>query len=110
MTGERLRDIYASSKVLLSAAPREGYGLALREARLSGMVVVANNSEGAREAGRSFQTGYELFDSVQEAAIKVFRGVKGFSENTNRAELIQVQKDRDEQSLKKLFESWVELK
>ena len=110
LTGERLRDIYASSKVLLSAAPREGYGLALREARLSGMVVVANNSEGAREAGRSFQTGYELFDSVQEAAIKVFRGVEGFSENTNRAELIQVQKDRDEQSLKKLFESWVELK
>jgi hypothetical protein len=51
-----------------------------------------------------------LFDSVQEAAIKVFRGVEGFSENTNRAELIQVQKDRDEQSLKKLFESWVELK
>ncbi len=110
LTGERLRDIYASSKVLLSAAPREGYGLALREARLSGMVVVAKNSEGAREAGRSFHTGYQLFDSVQEAAIKVIRGVEGFSENANRAESIQIQKDRDEQSLKKLFESWVELK
>jgi glycosyltransferase involved in cell wall biosynthesis len=110
LTGEMLRDIYASSKVLLSAAPREGYGLALREACLSGMVVVANNSEGAREAGRSFQTGYELFDSVQEAAVKVFRGVEGFSENTNRAELIQVQKDRDDESLKKLLESWVEPK
>jgi len=107
LTGERLRDIYASSKVLLSAAPREGYGLALREAYLSGMVVVANNSEGAREAGRNFLTGYELFDSVQEAAIKVLRKVEGFAENTNRAELIQVQKDRDDENLKKLLESWV---
>lgn len=110
LTGEMLRDVYASAKVLLSAAPREGYGLALREACLSGMVVVASNSEGAREAGRSFQTGYELFNSVQEAAVKVLRGVEGFSENTNRAELIQVQKDRDDESLKKLFKSWVELK
>ena len=110
LTGEGLRDIYASSKVLLSPAPREGYGLTLREAYLSGMVVVANNSEGAREAGRSFQIGYELFDSVQEAVVKVLRGVEGFSENTNRAELIQVQKDRDDESLKKLFESWIELK
>jgi len=107
LTGEKLRDIYASSKVLLSAAPREGYGLALREACLSGMVVVAKNSEGAREVGRNFLTGYELFDSVQEAAIKVLRGVEGFSDSTNRVELIQVQKDRDHQNLKKLFESWV---
>ena len=110
LTGERLRAIYASSKVLLSAAPREGYGLTLREAYLSGMVVVAKNSEGAREAGRSFRIRYELFDSVQEAVVEVLRGMEGFSENTNRDELIQVQKDRDDESLKKLFESWVGLK
>jgi glycosyltransferase involved in cell wall biosynthesis len=107
LSGERLRDIYASSKVLLSTAPREGYGLTLREACLSGMVVVASNSEGAREAGSNFLTGFELFDSVQEAAIKVLRSVEGFSENTNRAELIQIQKDKDDENLKRLLESWV---
>jgi glycosyltransferase involved in cell wall biosynthesis len=107
LTGERLRDIYASSKVLLSAAPREGYGLTLREACLSGMVVVANNSEGAQEAGRNFLTGYELFDSVQEAAIKVLRSVERFSESANRAELIRVQKGKDDENLKRLIESWV---
>jgi glycosyltransferase involved in cell wall biosynthesis len=107
LSSERLRDIYASSKVLLSAAPREGYGLVLREACLSGMEVVVKNSEGAREAGSNFLTGFELFDSVEEAAIKVLRKVQCYSENTNRAELIQVQKDRDDESLKKLLESWV---
>jgi glycosyltransferase involved in cell wall biosynthesis len=107
LTGEGLRDIYASSKVLLSAAPREGYGLALREACLSGMLVVAKNSEGAQEAGRNFLTGYELFDSVQEAATKVLRSVEGFSVNEDRVKLIRVQKDRDDENLRKLFESWV---
>jgi glycosyltransferase involved in cell wall biosynthesis len=108
LAGERLRDIYASSKVLLSAAPREGYGLALREAYLSGMVVVSKNSEGAEEAGRNFQTGYELFDSVQEAVTKVLRGVEGFSVNADRVELIHVQQGRDDENLRKLLESWVE--
>jgi glycosyltransferase involved in cell wall biosynthesis len=107
LTAEGLREIYASSKVLLSAAAREGYGLALREACLSGMLVVAKNSEGAQEASRSFLTGFELFDSVQEAATKVLRSVEGFSVNADRVELIGIQKGRDEENLRKLFESWV---
>jgi glycosyltransferase involved in cell wall biosynthesis len=107
LNGEGLRHIYASSKVLLSAAPREGYGLALREACLSGMLVVAKNSEGAQEAGRNFLTGYELFDSVQEAATKVLRSVEGFSVNEDRVELIRAQKGRDDENLRKLLESWV---
>ncbi len=107
LSGENLRDIYASSKVLLSAAPREGYGLALREASLSGMLVVAKNSEGAREAGRDFLTRYQFFDSVEEAAIKVLSGVEEFSEVSDRAELVQFQKDRDFRNLKRLLESWV---
>jgi glycosyltransferase involved in cell wall biosynthesis len=108
LDGEKLRDIYASSKVLLSAAPREGYGLTLREAYLSGMVVVAKNSEGAEEAGRNFQTGYVLFDSVPEAVTKVLRGVESFSANADRIELIHVQQGRDDENLRKLLESWVE--
>ena len=107
LTGEGLRDIYASSKVLLSAAPREGYGLALREAYLSGMLVVARKSEGAQEAGHNFFTGYELFDSVQEAATKILRSVEGFSVNEDRVKLIRVQKGRDDENLRKLYESWV---
>jgi len=107
LNGEGLQHIYASSKVLLSAAPREGYGLALREACLSGMLVVAKNSEGAQEAGRNFLTGYELFDSVQEAATKVLRSVEGFSVNEDRVELIRAQKGRDDENLRKLLESWV---
>jgi glycosyltransferase involved in cell wall biosynthesis len=107
LTGEGLRDIYASSKVLLSAAPREGYGLALREACLSGMLVVAKNSEGAQEAGRNFLTRYELFDSVHEAATKVLRSVEGFSVNEDRIELIRAQKERDDENLRNLLESWV---
>lgn len=108
LDSEKLRDIYASSKVLLSAAPREGYGLTLREAYLSGMVVVAKNSEGAEEAGRNFQTGYVLFDSIPEAVTKVLRGVESFSANADRIELIHVQQGRDDENLRKLLESWVE--
>ena len=107
LSGERLRDVYSSSKILLSAAPREGYGLALREACLSGMVVVAKNSGGAREAARNFPESFVLFESIQEAIMKVLHEVENFSENTNCAELIQIQKEKDYENLKKLLESWV---
>jgi glycosyltransferase involved in cell wall biosynthesis len=107
LSGGNLRDIYASSKVLLSAAPREGYGLALREACLSGMVVVAKNSAGAREAGRDFLGRFVFFESVQEAASQILHEVDSFSRKTNQAELVQIQKEKDAKYLKKLFESWV---
>lgn len=107
LSGEKLRDVYASSKILLSAAPREGYGLALREACLSGMVVVAKNSTGAREAARNFPESFVLFESIQEATMKVLHEVENFSENTNCAERIQIQKEKDQDNLKKLLESWV---
>lgn len=107
LSGEKLRDVYSSSKILLSAAPREGYGLALREACLSGMVVVAKNSGGAREAARNFPESIALFESNQEATMQVLHEVENFSENTNCAELVQIQKEKDHENLKKLVASWV---
>jgi hypothetical protein len=71
------------------------------------MVVVAKNSDGAREASRNSPKGYELFDSVDEAVYKILCILEDFSENTDRAEWVQVQKDLDEMNLRKLFESWV---
>ena len=107
LSGENLRDIYASSKILLSAAPQEGYGLALREACLSGMFVVARNSAGAREAGRDFPGSFIFYDSVQEAVRKILHEIDSFSQRNDRTEMVQIQKLRDGKNLRKLLESWV---
>jgi 1,2-diacylglycerol 3-alpha-glucosyltransferase len=41
LSPDEIQDIYASTKVLVSTAPTEGYGLTLREAALSNVHVIA---------------------------------------------------------------------
>lgn len=62
---------YQFMNLLLSCAPSEGYGLALREAILSGTPVVARTNEGTRELKSIFYEMVYLFDSVDEALSQV---------------------------------------
>ena len=57
----------AQSDILISMAEQEGYGLALREAILSGVHVIAKRNSGTQEALAAFPNRMELIDSTPEA-------------------------------------------
>lgn len=107
LCNENLRDVYACSKILLSTAPHEGYGLTLREAYLSGMVVVVKNSKGAHEASLSFPGNFVFYESVQEAARYIVHEIDNFSENSTRGNLISAQQEKDCKNTRKLLDSWI---
>lgn len=104
--GSELRAIYAQSRVLLSTAPLEGYGLTLREAALSGMRILARDSNGARQASKDFPGSFTLFTSSDQALhsmpslLNLDRSPKGFSKFMNE------QQKRDKEALDRLVRSW----
>ncbi len=104
--GSELRAIYAQSRVLLSTAPREGYGLTLREAALSGMRILAKDSNGARQAAKDFPGSFTLFATSDQALhsipslLNMDRSPKDFSKFMND------QRRRDKDGLDRLIRSW----
>ena len=105
--GYELRKIYAGSKVLLSTAPREGYGLTLREAILSGMRVVARDSLGARETAKDFPIALQFFTSTTEAVEQVLNVLNTERNLTELSGYSAFQAKAEEESLKRLVESWI---
>jgi len=105
--GAELRSVYAQSRVLLSTAPREGYGLTLREAALSGMRILARDSNGARQASDDFPESFTLFATSEQALqsipflLNMARSPKGYSQ------LMDDQRKRDEEGLERLINSWI---
>lgn len=108
LIGSKLRFVYAQSRVLLSTAPREGYGLTIREAALSGMRILARDSEGARQASRDFPESFTLFTNLNQAIsavpflLNMERSPKGF------LNFMQDQQKRDKGSLERLIQSWTQ--
>ena len=105
--GNELRSIYAQSRVLLSTAPREGYGLTLREAALSGLRILARDSNGARQASEDFPKSFTLFATSDQAIhsipslLNMARSPEGFSK------FMDDQRKRDEDGLERLINSWI---
>jgi glycosyltransferase involved in cell wall biosynthesis len=97
---------YTYFDLLLSCAPDEGYGLALREAILSGVPVVARKNLGTLELLKQFPGMVFLFDSTQEAVDLV--RIK--HEMLIEPELIQLyrrkQEDFDRANVAALVKSW----
>lgn len=67
LKGSQLSQAWDDIGILLSTAPYESYGLALRESLLNGVPVVARSSAGARELEREFPNIVKLFNSKEEA-------------------------------------------
>ena len=105
--GNSLRRIYAQSKILLSTAPREGYGLTLREAVLSGISVVARTSLGAKEASINFPTRFHFYNSENEAVEEVLGILDSDNRLMDNSDLIAFQQESDKDSLNRLLASWV---
>jgi glycosyltransferase involved in cell wall biosynthesis len=106
LKASEVADLYSSSRVLLSSAPTEGYGLAIREAALSGLHVVAQNSRGALEAQLEYPSQIHLFGSNSEAT-DLIRNALSIETTWDRDVLIREQKMRDAQARRALIASWL---
>jgi len=98
----------ASTRVLLSCAPEEGYGLSLREALVSGAYVVARSNSGTLELSRQFPNAVFLFENVIEAKKLIVRLLANESNLFDPEDITQRQRALDEKSLKFLAKSWTE--
>jgi glycosyltransferase involved in cell wall biosynthesis len=104
---EKLLSELKKMKLLLSTAPTEGYGLAIREAVLSGVQVLARKSGGARLAQVDFPESVFLFDDV-EGAIKLIadRNTKEIPMDAV-AEFRKRQELMDQSHTANLIKSWI---
>jgi len=106
---EKLLDLWPRMGVLLSAAPYESYGLALREALLNGVPVVSRDNAGSRELRGVAPDLVSLYTSVDEA----IRAVR--SHLNNPPKLSQVEafmenfKTKQRESLQELAQVWLGL-
>jgi glycosyltransferase involved in cell wall biosynthesis len=106
LPGDEIARIYGSTRVLISTAPQEGYGLTLREAVLSNVMVIARESKGVLEAQKAFTANIRTYTKVENAVELIISElnetrVKG-SEN-----LIGYQMLSDTESLYRLSKSWL---
>lgn len=107
LNSEKIHDLYSETKILISTAPREGYGLTLREAALSQVSVIARYSKGSLEAQSLYPNQIKTYSTVKEAIILI-------QESLNRnpislaPNLIEKQKQLDSAGLTRLVNSWVE--
>jgi glycosyltransferase involved in cell wall biosynthesis len=107
LPSEEILDLYASTRVLVSTAPNEGYGLTLREAALSNVYVVAQESMGAIEAKLAFPSRIVTFTSVEEGTNLILGGFTN-SPIVSSVEDIERQSEYDFAGLERLAKSWID--
>ncbi len=103
-----ITNLYSKTRVLISTAPREGYGLTLREAILSNVPVIARKSDGALETKSAYPDGIDTYTTNKEAVERIL--IK-FDENAQKQDvhLLETQIESDENSIKKLTNVWLTL-
>lgn len=108
LNASQIRNIYATSQILLSTAPHEGYGLTIREAALSGMRVVARISGGVNEAILSFPNSIHGYTGVDNAVQLLLEQIH-LSSILDTTNYINNQKIADKEGLSRLTRSWLKL-
>ena len=102
-----LQKYYSEMDILLSSAPSEGYGLAIREAALSGVMVIARKSDGVIAAAQEYPESMTIYSSIDEA-VEIIENLELPIKPFVNLELLQsAQKTKDAQNLIKLFNSWI---
>ena len=101
-----ITNLYSETKVLVSTAPREGYGLTLREAILSNVHVIAQKSEGALEAKAAYPDGIHTFTTVQQAVELILIKLDQDAQPRN-PRLLENQIQSDQGAMKRLIGSWL---
>ena len=101
-----IRDRWPQIHVLLSCAPSESYGMALREALVNGVFVVARKNETTELLQAQFPSVMKVFTITSEAAILI----NGFFEQEFSLDMLiavrQAIKSEQDQYLIQLAKSW----
>ena len=101
-----IRDRWPQIHVLLSCAPSESYGMALREALVNGVFVVARKNETTELLQAQFPNVMKIFTNSSEAAILI----NGFFEQEFSLDMViavrQAIKSEQDQYLIQLAKSW----
>lgn len=101
-----IQDKCSEIHVLLSCAPSESYGMALREALVNGVFVVARKNETTELLQAQFPSVMKVFANTSEAAVFIngfFNQVFSPNEVLAVRQAIKSEQDRD---LAKLAKSW----
>lgn len=104
--GEQMLDLHAKTKVLLSTAPREGYGLTLREAALSQVHVIARQSKGVIEAQRLYPQRIDSYSTITEAVTLIRKALDQKVIKLERNDVV-LQQELDSKSVDNLINSWL---
>jgi len=101
-----LRSVYSRARILLSSAPSEGYGLALREAILSGVKVIARDSKGVRQLIKEFPTVVAAYHRIDEAVDLILTEFNSEFKQEILEDALSIQIQRDKNSLRDWISSW----
>lgn len=93
--------------ILISNSPHEGFGLAIREAALAGLIVVAKSNSGTQELKLSFGASINLFKSREEFQNLLEDILLGKIIPSRVSDLRQKQFNLDKKSLHSLVWSWI---
>jgi len=97
----------SESHVLLSSAPEEGFGLAIREAAFSGLFVVALRNLGTIEAERELAPILTVFSTASEAVSMCELSLRSQLSPSVVDRVIGIQKALNEESLRSIALSWL---
>lgn len=107
LTSSEVFETLANTKILLSCAPSEGYGLSLREAIISGTYVVARNNPGTLELQKFFPEAIFLYEDASEAQKLVLDILESKMKDFDPSDFRKRQEEYDQESLKLLVDSWI---
>ncbi len=106
LTQSELKNEWENISVLLSTAPAESYGMAMREAVMQGCAVVSYTNSGSKDVAKQYPDSVNLFTDVSGGSSLIIDAMNN-QINTNkveryRSEFMQLQKD----NIDKLVKSW----
>jgi len=102
-----VKSFLAKSDLLISLAPDEGYGLALREAVLSGVPVLARRNNGTSDVLFTFPGRIDLIENTTEA-FEFIKRFKPLNEDLGGlAEIRKAQERSDAKNIEALVMSWI---
>lgn len=97
----------SESRVLLSSAPEEGFGLAIREAAYSGLSVIALKNAGTIEAEQELPTSLRIFSTVDEAVSLCELALRSKLKTSDVERIRQNRHALNEESLRRIALSWL---
>jgi len=99
-------ELWPHINLVISSAREEGYGLAIREALLSGAVILCRSNKATLEFRDIFKDGIFLFEDLRTASKELVRISSNLGEIEINISASKVQGDLDEVAIRALVSSW----